>query len=481
MVNHYISKMKKHFLILLISVVIFSCKKENERTSYTYQEDPSIIQDQYGRQLIFHGLNTANISKSDSLRNPWIIESDVEREATDFGFNFVRYLIFWDAIEPQKDVFDPVYLDRVEERVNWYTSRGMYVMLDMHQDLYSLVFGGDGAPAWAIRSNGSAPINLPGGTPWWLKNIDPAVVNSWINFWSYTAHKDLQDHYILAWKYVMERFKNNPYVIGYDLMNEPWGGDLVKVFITGEFEKQQLTAFYNKLIPALRAVESNKYFFFEPTPAPVTFGAPSKLSKITDTRSTSKLVYAPHCYPFDTHEGVGYTATAKQQLKDWERERKKDVQLHNNVPLLVGEFGLSPSQAGFDQNLKDFYAMADRNQWHWAYWSNDQGGWSPINADRTETPILQYLIRTYPKATAGKIKTFEYNPDSKIFTMSFTSNSSIPEPTEIFIPNRFYPSGWDLSVTGTTNYTQNFDAVKQILDFNTTENNKDITITITPK
>lgn len=305
-------------LFLLYSLLfLFSCKKENNTQRIaSFSEDPTVFQDQYGRQLILHGLNTSSWAKSDPQRQPWIDESDVERENTEFGFDFVRYLILWDAIEPAKDSFSMEYLDRVEQRVNWYTSRGMYVMLDMHQDLYSIKFDGDGAPFWACETNGLQPINLPGGTPWWLKNIDPAVVACWTNFWSYSRYKYLQDHYVLMWGKVMERFRNNPYVLGYDLMNEPYGGDLIKTFITGEFERAQLSAFYSRLIPALRQIDPNKYFIFEPTPAPVTFGAKSNLPKVNDARSITKMGYAPHCYPYDTHEGTGYTASAKQQLRD---------------------------------------------------------------------------------------------------------------------------------------------------------------------
>lgn len=463
------------FTIVLFSII--SCNKE--KNTNIIAEDPTIIQDQYGRHIILHGLNTSSNAKYGNY-HPWIIESDVEREDTAFGFNFVRYLTSWVAIEPEKGVYDESYLNELERRVNWYTSRKMYVMIDMHQDVYGAAVGGNGAPPWACRTNGAAPISLPGGTPWWLKNIDPTVINSWINFWSYTDHKDLQDHYIMAWQKIATRFKNNPYVIGYDLMNEPWGGDIIKVFLTGEFERVQLKAFYDRLIPGIRSVEPDKYIFFEPTPAPVTFGAPSNLSVIKDARSSSKLVYAPHCYPYDTHEGNGYTSSSQQNLKDWERERKKDVQKHGNIPLMCGEFGLSPSQAGFAEYLKDFNEVHDRNLWSWTYWSNDQGGWSPLNGDRTETLILQHLIRTYPKATAGKLLTFNFDSDTKIFSMTFKSNAAISQPTEIFVPKRLYPNGYNLTVNGTTNYTQDYDVVKQVLKIGVNES-KEIEILITPK
>jgi endoglycosylceramidase len=476
---------KLKLLIVSIIFLSISCKKENngQRTVAKYEEDPSIIQDQYGRQLILHGLNTSSSAKSEPQRNPWIAESDVDREAKEFGFNFVRYLIFWDNIEPEKDVFSEAYLDRIQERVEWYTNRKMYVMLDMHQDLYALKFGGDGAPEWAIRPNGKEPIDLGAETPWWLKNIDPAVVNSWINFWSYTNHKDLQDHYALAWQKVAERFKDNPYVIGYDLMNEPWGGDLLKVFITGEFERKQLYDFYNRLIPKIRAIDQNKYLFFEPTPAPVTFGAPSNLPAIIDTRTPSKLVYAPHCYPYDTHEGLGYSASSKKNLIDWERERKKDVtQKNNNIPLVTGEFGLSPNNAEFDVYLTDFMNMSDRNQWHWTYWSNDRGGWSPLNDDGTETAILQYLVRTYPKAIAGKIISLNFDNSTKVFTMTYSSNPTINKPTEIFVPNRFYPSGYNVQVNGTDKYIITKDEVTQTINIDVNEIiATEVTITIEKK
>jgi endoglycosylceramidase len=466
-------------LFLITSVSIISCKKDknsSENIDALDTEFGPFIADEYGRQLILHGLNTSSGAKSSVDRMPWIKEYHVENEASKYGFNYVRYLIFWDFIEPEQGVYNTEYLNQVQERVEWYTSRGMYVMLDMHQDIYSEVFTGDGAPAWAVRPDG-ASLDVTMDGPWWLKNISPAVVNSWKNFWGYSKHKDLQDDYIQSWKFVAERFKSNPKVIGYDLMNEPWAGDLVKAFITGDFERTQLSAFYNRIIPALRSIETQKYLFFEPTPAPVTFGAPSYLPKINDANGVNKLVYAPHLYPYSLHEGGPYTAKDQKNVKDWHRERLKEIKKHGNIPLVCGEFGLSPNSEGYDRYLNDVHEIFDTNLWHWAYWSNDDGNWSPLTHADEETPILKELIRAYPKATAGRIRSFNYNKEENIFTMDYVSKSNISQPTEIFIPNRFFTNGFNVEVETTAKYHYDYNEKNQVVSLYV-EGQADVKVTI---
>lgn len=468
--------MKKLYILFLLPVLMaLSCKKENTSVS---NEDTTIFHDQFGRQLILHGLNSG--SKEPSV-DPWMQESDIDREDKSFGFNFVRYLIIWDGFEHAKDSFDNSYLARITERVNWYTSRGMYVMLDMHQDLYSSKFGGDGAPEWAIQANG-LPVGVanPYGNLWFLKNLDPAVVAVFQNFFQYTHYKELQDHYIANWMKVAAAFKDNPYVIGYDLMNEPYAGDL-GTNITGTFEKTQLRDFYQRLISGLRTVEPDKYLFFEPTSVGVNSGLFSSLPKINDTRSPQHLAYAPHCYPLFVEAAPGpYGASEKQQLKDWQFERSKEKKMQG-CPMIIGEVGVDPTEAGFDNYLHDVFSYMDSMQGGWTYWFNSFGGWGPFNSDGSESPILNQLIRTYPKATAGKIVSLNFDPASKNFSMTFLSNTSIQQATEIFVPDRFYPSGWNLSVSGTSHYTQTTDPARQLLKFTTTDDHTLITLQITPK
>ena len=65
--------------------------------------------------------------------------------------------------------------------------------------------------------------------------------------------------------------------------------------------------------------------------------------------------------------------------------------------------------------------------------------------------------------------------------MTFISDNRTNMPTEIFVPNVLYPNGWELEVSGTTNYTQHFDNAIQTLSFSTPENQKEITIKIRQK
>ena len=64
--------------------------------------------------------------------------------------------------------------------------------------------------------------------------------------------------------------------------------------------------------------------------------------------------------------------------------------------------------------------------------------------------------------------------------MKYMSNKEINLPTEIFIPKRYYPNGYNLAVNGATNYTQSYDEIKQVLKITVSEN-ATVTIEITAK
>ena len=95
---------------------------------------------------------------------PSITRDEVRMLAERWGFNLVRFLVFWDAVEPVPGQYDGAYLDRVEQRLDWFHEAGILVLLDMHQDVYARRFCCDGAPEWAIRDDG-LPFELQGLQP----------------------------------------------------------------------------------------------------------------------------------------------------------------------------------------------------------------------------------------------------------------------------------------------------------------------------
>ncbi len=434
---------------------------------YVQGQDISPIRDSYGRTLILHGLNTAGGAKQSPGHQPWITEADVQREDTAFGFNAVRYLIFWGAIEPVKDSFDEHYLQEVKKRVEWYTKRKMYVVLDMHQDVFGYGVGDNGAPEWA-GAHALIKNLIPKKWPWWMKNLEPKVVKSYVQFFTYKKHKERQQHNIACWKKVAALFKDNPYVLGFDLMNEPHGGKIVKT-LAGGFERRQLSAFYKRLIPAIRTVDTTKYIFFEPRSFGVNFGMPSHLPKVHDSVvAVQKLVYAPHCYPAFVDVGGDYKPKNKRTLAKWFRIRNRELKMQQ-APVLVGEFGLSPHKKGFDTYLNDFNQLADKYHMGWTYWASDPGGWGPYNRDKTPSPILPALLRVYPMATAGKLLDYSYQViggyagPSNVFSMQFVSNAGIKAPTEIAIPPSLYPDGYNIVVSGPAKYHTSVNPVTNAL------------------
>lgn len=55
------------------------------------------------------------------------------------GFNFIRLAISWDMLNPTPNYINTQYIDRIEQIVNWCEEQELYVIIDMHEDLYSLV------------------------------------------------------------------------------------------------------------------------------------------------------------------------------------------------------------------------------------------------------------------------------------------------------------------------------------------------------
>src|SRR5690625_2173563 len=175
-----------------------------------------------GAQVLLSGLNVVCKKKELGYVEP-LTEEDF-KWFRDQGHNVLRLGLIWDGVEPEPGVYDDVYLSKIKEQVKWAEKYGIYIFLDMHQDLYSVLYS-DGAPEWATLTDDLPHVT---GAKWSDAYLESPAVNRAIDhFWNNTEAEDglgLQDHYRAMWVHVVNYFSDCSNIIGYDIMNEPYPG-----------------------------------------------------------------------------------------------------------------------------------------------------------------------------------------------------------------------------------------------------------------
>ena len=240
-------------LLLLAALALAGCAEEPANPSWRVER--GFIRDAQGRAVILRGVNLSGQHKS----KPYLGfhgKADFERVASVWGFNALRFLISWSAVEPQRGAYDEAYLDRVAERMQWAEAAGLVVILDMHQDVYGEGFGGNGAPRWTCDEalyKAHKPIS-----PWFANYASKPVMTCFDRLYSDAA---LRGRYAAAWKRVAARLGGEDAVIGFDPINEPhWGS--ASLF---SFEEKLLAPFYDEVVRAVREAAPGWIAFLEPS------------------------------------------------------------------------------------------------------------------------------------------------------------------------------------------------------------------------
>lgn len=181
-----------------------------------------------------------------------------------WGFNCLRLLLTWEAVEHAgPGQYDEAFLDYYAEVCRRAGAHGLHVFVDFHQDAWSRMSGGDGAPGWTWEAIGMDFSKFPSsGAAHLMQHQYDAVkggrqdaypVMSWSGNYSrpangvmwtlFFAGSDfapdmivdgrniqtyLQDHYFGAVRAVAERIAHLDNVIGFDTLNEPGTGYIGK-------------------------------------------------------------------------------------------------------------------------------------------------------------------------------------------------------------------------------------------------------------
>ena len=423
--------------------------------------DARFIVDSCGRVVILRGVNVESASKGSTQDGEHLPVTPMADQAKlqQWGWNNVRFLVFWGAMEPEDGTFDETYLDQVAAWLDWYADHDIHVVLDLHQDLYSWKTNGNGAPDWAVDTKGLEVQGIAEGVPWYAQGADPAVQAAYQSFWNpEQGERDLKVDYLEAVEHLAARFADHPAVLGYDIMNEPSfaNGDLNATLAlqadaaAGKFENPNLTEFMQGGIDAVRAEDPDAWVMIEPTSLLNAFPYPGDLQfeKLTDPRDgPPRLTYAGHLYQPDVHDGKGY-AEGDEYLATWQEYRAAEAE-EMDASLWFGEWGGDPAQDRMDEYVTETTAMADSLMAGWAWWSWDPGGWGPLESDlETRTANGERLLRVQPRAVAGTPTAFLWEADDQVFTMAWTERADATGDTEIAVPAALFPKGIHVVLDG---------------------------------
>jgi endoglycosylceramidase len=394
------------------------------------------LHDAEGRAMIMRGVNLSGMQKN----APYLDDktaADFMRVRTDWGFDAIRFVMTWAAVEPERGVFDTAYLDRVAERLAWAHDAGLAVVLDMHEDIYGEGFGFDGAPRWTCDETRYAAF-VP-QTPWYLSSTDPNVVACVDGFFTDAA---LRGEFALAWHTIAERFANEPAVIGFDVLNEPnWGSSPIFTF-----ERDRLAPFYADVVAEVRAVAPTWVAFLEPS-ASRNLGIKTSLP----AAAFPDVMYAPHSYDAMAEGGAGFDPTHRQTILDNVADLAYEAH-QLGAGLWIGEYGGTASAPGIVEYMTAQYDAAGAVAGSTMYWSYDKSdGYSLLDADGNEKPtLLGALVRPYPERVAGTPQSYAFDAATQTFTATYAIDAAITAPTLISVPARVYPNGYTVECGGCT-------------------------------
>ena len=252
------------------------------------------IRDNLDRHVLLHGVNViykiAPYIPDDQVFDSQtsLTDQDID-DLVNWGFNFVRLGVMWEAVETAPGVYNDTYLDEIDKLITKLGDKGLYTLVDSHQDVLARQVCGEGMPNFYAReviSNGAycvsshadpflGPVMRMFGVCKSISDygfrydsdglplIEDCQKNSFFIYYTspesftlfrafYNNDFGIQDKYVDFWKHTADRLSGNKYVAGFDPFNEPlpsWTSiiNMLYELYPGSMDQHELTPMYERL------------------------------------------------------------------------------------------------------------------------------------------------------------------------------------------------------------------------------------------
>ena len=487
-------------LYFLFTVILSISSRIIQKDSKFYDEN--------GRHRIFHGVNivykTFPYIPSNDTFDPFLSFNNQDiAYMKKFGFNLVRLGVMWESIETSPSVYNYDLLNKYENLVNLLGENGIYTIIDSHQDLISRKFCGEGFPLFIVENSNYENncqgslfkrfLNMIGvcksfkeyniredinGLPliedclktlFSLFNATPEVTSFIKKF--FENENGILDKYIDFWKILANKFKNNKYVLGYDLWNEPFPGGLYdnpfQKIQPGYCDQNQLLPLYRKIDESLRKIDNDYIMMFEPNIFPDTLPLLFWRFRGTFTdlpiQDKGKQMYNYHSYCCSSSismcsKGEPPLESAKE-CKAYHIENVNEANKYTSkhgIGSIITEFGACFNTESCYNEISSLSDAADQYLTSWAYWMykpfndfttsciDNQEGLFDADGSLQEFKV-KGLTRTYVQAFQGEGIYMNFNKETKNFQTKFKLNKTLDSPTVIYFNKELnYRNGYNI-------------------------------------
>ena len=278
-------------------------------------------------------------------------------------------------------------------------------MVDAHQDVFARVICGEGVPDFYAKdvigdhATCLGPIDKFAGPIYEQLNIchsmddygyakdsngDYEITDCQKHFFAdyytspqsmkafdalYENKQGLQDKFVAFWDATSSYLTHNPFVMGFDPLNEPYVGNFLKnpsLMMPGNFDKNRLAPMYSRVFEKYYANDNDSIMFFEPATYPDVIGlfggiiVPVGFEKPPGGEIGSpNHVLNDHTYCCQLSPDACATGEPDLNLAsecyDWHTKRigmrSADAE-RLGLPLIISEFGACLTEAPCTQEIR---------------------------------------------------------------------------------------------------------------------------------
>ncbi len=314
----------------------------------------------------------------DELRRAFFSDADAAY-LRDLGMNAVRVPFHYGLFESDDEPFvlNSRGFEILDRLLDICARHGIYTILDLHT-----------APGWQNQD-------------WHCDN--PSHLTQ---FWT---HSHFQDRVVWLWELIAEHYRDNPWIVGFNLLNEPADPSGVRV-----------APFYQRIVAAVRDVDPDRIILLDGNRHGLDFQMFDELPP--------NVIFSPHDYPPPGHTpharypgshvpmhvmapemGTDPTEHLRDKIKYWDKVsveanfmESAAAALEHGMPLVVGEFNaIFPGDPELDamrlELLRDQLEVFDKYDAHWIYWGyKDVGVAAPLTLG-ADTPWMTRLAAVLEK------------------------------------------------------------------------------------